>query len=279
VGHNRNVIKNVFGTYLSPELVKKISDANKPIAADGEDINASAFFVDIQGFTTFSEKNKPDVVVEVLNLYLKAFCEIIMNNKGFVNKFLGDGLMALFGAPDNFKEHADMAVKSAIECYKINNELTKDYGLNVRIGVNSGKMIVGNMGGGKRLEYTAIGDNVNMASRFEGANKFFDTKIMIGENTYNQLSNKENMNYLGKFSVKGKDIPVGLYYYADCQEECTKLFSELVNAYENKDLKSFEKCINIFKEKNSNFGPYLFYLNFYQEHMEKFGEPVKFTEK
>ncbi len=279
VGHNRNVIKNVFGTYLSPELVKKISDANKPIAAGGENINASALFVDIQGFTTFSEKNTPEVVVEVLNLYLKAFSEIIMNNKGFVNKFLGDGLMALFGAPENFEDHADMAAKSAIECYKINNELTKDYGLNVRIGVNSGKMIVGNMGGGKRLEYTAIGDNVNMASRFEGANKFFETRILVGENTFGQLKNKENFNYLGKFSVKGKDIPVGLYYFSDCDPECPKMFSEMVEAYEDKDSMRFEEMLELFKQKYPSFGPYLFYDIYYREHMEKFGEPIKFTEK
>lgn len=279
VGHNRNVIKNVFGTYLSPELVKKISDANKPIAAGGEDINASALFIDIEGFTTFSEKNPPEKVVEVLNLYLKAFSEIIMNNKGFVNKFLGDGLMALFGAPESFEEHSDMALKSAIECYKINNELTKDYGLNVRIGINSGKMIVGNMGGGKRLEYTAIGDNVNMASRFEGANKFFGTRVLMGENTYKQLKESYDLNYLGKFSVKGKDVPVGLYYFADCTEDSKKLFSKMLEAYEKKDIQLFTSISKMFSETNPNFGPYLFYINYLKDHKDKFGEPIKLTEK
>jgi len=279
VGHNRNVIKNAFGTYLSPDLVKKISDTDKPIATSGEDINASALFIDIQGFTTFSEKNPPETVVEVLNLYLKAFSEIIMNNKGFVNKFLGDGLMALFGAPDNFSEHADMAVKSAFECYKANNELTKDYGLNVRIGVNSGKMIVGNMGGGKRLEYTAIGDNVNLASRLEGANKFFNTRIILGENTFNLLKNNYDFNYLGRFSVKGKDIPIGIYYYTADEKLIKEQFYKMITAYESKNLEEFEKMRDFFKNEASDFGPASFYENYYIEHEDKFGEPIKLTEK
>lgn len=276
VGMSRNVIKNAFGTYLSPDLLKKVSDSAKPLETEGEELNASAMFIDIQGFTTFSEKNTPEKVVEILNEYLKAFCEIIIGNKGLVNKFLGDGLMALFGAPTEFSDHPDMAVKSAFECYKINKELSKDFGLNVRIGVNSGKMILGNLGGGKRLEYTAIGDNVNLASRLEGANKFFDTRIMVGENTYNALSDKTALNYLGKFSVKGKDIPVGFYFYSDGAPEDILEFKNTIKYYEDGNESEFIKSLKYFD--NKNFGPAIYYKNYYEE-KKILGKPIKLTEK
>lgn len=276
VGMSRNVIKNAFGTYLSPDLLKKVSDSAKPLETEGEELNASAMFIDIQGFTTFSEKNTPEKVVEILNEYLKAFCDIIINNRGLVNKFLGDGLMALFGAPTEFSDHPDMAVKSAFECFKINTELSKDFGLNVRIGVNSGKMILGNLGGGKRLEYTAIGDNVNLASRLEGANKFFDTRIMAGENTYNALSDKSRLNYLGKFSVKGKDIPVGFYFYSDAAPEDVIQFKNVIKYYESGNESEFINSLKYFD--NKNFGPAAYYKNYYEE-KKIIGKPIKLTEK
>ncbi|HNZ26876.1 MAG TPA: adenylate/guanylate cyclase domain-containing protein [Spirochaetota bacterium] len=276
VGMSRNIIKNAFGAYLSPDLLKKVSESAKPLETWGEELDASAMFIDIQGFTTFSEKNAPEKVVEVLNEYLKAFCDIIINNRGLVNKFLGDGLMALFGAPTRFSDHSDMAVKSAFECYKINKELSRDFGLNVRIGVNSGKMILGNIGGGRRLEYTAIGDNVNLASRLEGANKFFDTRIMVGENTYNALSDKTTLDYLGKFSVKGKDIPVGFYFYSDGLPEDILQFKNIVKYYENENEAEFIRAMKYFD--NKNFGPAAYYKNYYEE-KKTLGKPIKLMEK
>lgn len=279
VGRNRNIIKQVMGAYLSPDLVKKISESENLFYFKGEDIDASAMFIDIQGFTTFSEKNPPEKVVEVLNEYLRSFSDIIINNRGFVNKFLGDGLMALFGAPTVYDDHRDMVVKSAIECYNINYELSRNYGLNVRIGVNSGKMIVGDTGGGRKLEYTAIGDNVNLASRLEGVNKFFETKILISENTYNNLSYdfKDYFNYLGKLSVKGKDIPLGIYYFLPAKKDIKDNFAKMIISYEKKDLKVFLNYVSLFK--NVDFGPAKFYIEYYENHKDSFGNPIKLTEK
>jgi adenylate cyclase len=279
VGQSRNKIRNAFGTYLSPDLVKKVTDSNQPLTTGGTELVASAIFIDIQGFTTFSEKNPPDKVVEILNLYLKSFCDVIMNNQGYVNKFLGDGLMALFGCPSVNERHADLAVKSAFECFEINQRLSKDYGLNVRIGVNSGKMIAGDIGGGKKLEYTAIGDPVNTASRLEGANNFFKTRIMIGANTYELLKESYDLRYIGKFCLKGKDIAYGMYYYTDKPDEYKERFSTMVTAYESGNRESFEKHIQYFLTIDDSFGPAEFYHNYYMKKPEKFGEPIKFTEK
>lgn len=280
IGKNRNRLRQTFSAYLSPDLVKKVTESDMPFSLKGENVDASAVFIDIQGFTTFSEKNVPEKVVDVLNEYLKAFSSIIMNNKGFVNKFLGDGLMALFGVPTYYEDHRNMVVKSAIECYNINKELSRDYGLNVRIGVNSGNMIVGDMGGGGgKLEYTAIGDNVNLASRLEGVNKFFETKILISENTYNGLSPdlKDYFNYLGRISVKGKEIPIALYYFLPAKRDITTEFSKMITSYEKKDLKTFLNYVSLFK--NIDFGPSKFYTEYYENHKDSFGEPIKLTEK
>lgn len=278
-GRTSNMIKNALGKYLSPELAKQVADSEKTLTVGGKSVNASAMFIDIAGFTTFSEKNTVDKVVQTLNIYLERFSEVIMENKGFINKYLGDGLMALFGAYPQYEDHADMVVKSAMECYKINKELAPQYGLNVRIGVNTGKMIAGNLGGGGKLEFTAIGDSVNTTSRLEGANKFFATHILAGEDTYKSLKDKYDLNYIGKFSLKGKDIPYGIYYFVDGFKEEKEKFVNLINAYEKKDLETFKKYLQYFINLKTNFGPALYYLNYYKNNPKNFGEPIKFTEK
>jgi len=278
-GRTSNMIKNALGTYLSPELAKQVAESEKTVTVGGKNVNASAMFIDIAGFTTFSEKNSVEKVVQTLNLYLEKFSESIMANKGFINKYLGDGLMALFGSYPQYDDHADMVVISAMECYKINKELAPQYGLNVRIGVNTGKMIAGNLGGGGKLEFTAIGDSVNTTSRLEGANKFFSTHILVGEDTYKALKGKYDLNYIGKFSLKGKDIPYGIYYFVDGFQEEKKKFVNLIEAYEKKDLQTFKKYLQHFINLKTNFGPALYYLNYFKNNPKKFGEPIKFTEK
>ncbi|MCG8573062.1 MAG: adenylate/guanylate cyclase domain-containing protein, partial [Spirochaetes bacterium] len=226
-----------------------------------------------------SERNTPEQVVEVLNIYLHRFSDAIMNHNGYINKFLGDGLMALFGATVDIGDHADCAVRSALECIEINNELAPKYHLNVRIGVNSGPLIWGSMGSTKKLEYTAIGDTVNLASRLEGANKFFNTKILIGDNTKKLLQEQYPLNYLGKFSVKGKDIPIGVYYYSMEEQIKMEKFTELITAYEGKDEVKFKEILNYFKTNKLNFGPINFYLRSYLDKSSPFGSPIKLTEK
>ena len=280
IGRNRNKIKNAFKSYLSPQLLSEI-DGNG-LTAGGRETEASAMFIDIAGFTTFSEKNEIGKVVDVLNIYLQEFSNVIIKNNGFVNKFLGDGLMALFGAPSSYPNHAEMAVKSAFECYEVNERLSPQYGLNVRIGINSGKMICGNMGGSQRLEYTAIGDNVNLASRLEGTNKFFDTKIMVGENSFRMLPEnniyRKRLHYIGKFSVKGKDIPIEFYSYDSKSPKLHELFDKLLAAFEKNDIRTFTKAVKFFNDNKIDYGPALFYIKHY-ESTKQIGEFIKLHEK
>ncbi len=276
IGKNRNALRKTFGTYMHPELIKKLVDSEAPVSTSGESVNATALFIDIEGFTTFSEKNTPEKVVEVLNKYLDKFSDIVIRNKGYVNKFLGDGLMALFGSPEHYENHADMAVKSAIECYEANKQLCGDHGLNIRIGINTGKMIAGSMGGmGKKLEFTAIGDSVNTASRLEGANKFFETKILAGEYTYRELTDKNLLNFLGYFSLKGKDVPIGIYFIGEFDEAYMKSFKQLIIAYETKDVQEIKRI----KDLDYKNGPIRYYIELYERNPDSIGKPVKLSEK
>lgn len=279
IGQNRNRIRSAFGTYVSPDILKSITESDEPLSTTGKKLEATALFIDIAGFTTFSEKNSPERVVEVLNIYLQRFSEAIMENKGFINKFLGDGLMALFSAPKDIDKHADEAIQSALECIRINEELNPQYGLDIRIGVNSGDMIFGNMGGTKKLEPTAIGDNVNLSSRLEGANKFFKTKILLGENTHSLMTERDNVYYLGKFSFKGKDIPIGVYYYVNAPKELKEGFEKLIRYFEDGDEEGFIRMLDFFAEKGNGFGPAEYYRNYYNNNRDKFGKPIKLTEK
>jgi hypothetical protein len=175
-----------------------------------------------------------------------------------------------------------MAVKSAFECYEVNQRLSPQYGLNVRIGINSGKMICGNMGGTQRLEYTAIGDNVNLASRLEGTNKFFDTKIMVGENSFRMLPEnniyRKLLHYIGKFSVKGKDIPIEFYSYDSKSPKLHELFDKLLAAFEKNDIRTFNKAVKFFNDNKIDYGPALFYIKHY-ESTKQIGEFIKLHEK
>lgn len=277
VGRNRNLIKNALGTYISPALEKEITASGKPLSITGESVTATAMFIDIAGFTTFSENNPAAKVVEILNIYLHNFSEYIMDNSGFVNKFLGDGLMALFGTITPLENHVDLALDSAIKCLEKTLELAPQYGLDIRIGINSGEMIKGNMGGAKRLEFTAIGDNVNLASRLEGANKFFGTKIILGENSYDNLKNKDNTIFLGKFCVKGKAIPIRFYAYCDCENDEKNRFSEFLDVYYSCNREKFEKMIPYYRE--NKFKPADVYIEHFFSNPDEFGMPIKFTEK
>ncbi|MEK7503048.1 MAG: adenylate/guanylate cyclase domain-containing protein [Patescibacteria group bacterium] len=210
-------IKNIFGKYVSKEILSELLKNPKSVSLGGEEREITILFSDIRGFTKLSEKTTPQELVFTLNKYFTSMTGAIMRNRGVVDKFIGDAIMAFWGAPLPEKNHADLAVIAAKEMleelHKFNSEL-KNFGkepIDIGVGIYTGKAVVGNIGSEERFDYTAIGDTVNVASRLEGLNKEYGTHIILGETTKNKLSKTENLKSLGKTSVKGRNEQIEIY--------------------------------------------------------------------
>jgi len=215
-GREKKWIKSTFGQYLSPKVVDLITKDPSKLSLGGEKRDMTAFFLDLAGFTTMSEKLSPEELTAMLVEYLSAFTDVILKYDGTVDKYIGDCIMAFWNAPLDQAEHRKLGILAAIDCQKemarLNESLTQfTIKPKCRVGVNSGPMVVGNMGSRSRLSYTVMGDTVNMASRMEGANKYFHSKIMTSEATFGDLKDLFDHRYLGSIRVVGKAIPTRVY--------------------------------------------------------------------
>src|SRR3989454_38085 len=216
-GRQRRVLRAVFDKYMAAEVVDEIMRNPASIKLGGEKKELTVFFSDVAGFTTISEKLDPEDLVFLLNEYLSSMTDIILRNRGNVNKYLGDGIMALFGAPRGEPDHASRACVAALENQAALAKLRKEWAARgypeivARIGINSGPLVVGNMGSQARMEYTVMGDSVNLASRLEGANKFYDTLILLGPRTYELAQPDIEAREVDMLRVKGKLEPVVVY--------------------------------------------------------------------
>ena len=192
----RRFIKGAFSQYISPQFVDQLVDKPELLKLGGEEQVLTVLFSDIVGFTSISERLSPARLVELLNNYTTEMSDIVMAHGGTIDKYNGDSIMAFFGAPIYFADHATKACQAAIAMINRINELQDDWKragtppFFTRIGINTGKMIVGNMGSRNKFNYTVLGDAVNLASRLEGANKFYKTQIIIGDQTYRRLDRK-----------------------------------------------------------------------------------------
>jgi adenylate cyclase len=210
-------LKKTFKRYLSPDLVDHLLQQKKLPDMGGEEKQITTLFSDLQGFTSLSEKLDPHSLVEMLNEYLGKMTETVFDQMGTLDKYEGDAIMAIYGAPLDLKEHAVKACLTSLLMQQRMNGLNEDFNkkqlpsLKVRIGINSGSAIVGNIGSEERMDYTAIGDSVNLASRLEGVNKFFCTGIIISEDTLGLTNNQFLTRELGKIVVKGKTQPVRIF--------------------------------------------------------------------
>jgi len=210
-------IKKAFSKYLSPSVLKSVLADPDNMKLGGEKIEATILFSDIAGFTTISEKCEPEEISRLINTYMTAMTSIILKYNGTIDKFIGDAIMAFWGAPVPDPDHALNACRTAVEMQErlitLRNEL-KGMGLpeiTVRIGLNTGMVIAGNMGSEDLFDYTVLGDAVNLASRLEGANKQFGTDIMISGFTYEKVADRVEARLLGRISVKGKTEEVEVY--------------------------------------------------------------------
>ncbi len=225
--------KRMMERYLPPQLVGELYNKNTTLEPGGKSQEATILFSDIKSFTTISESMSAAEVVSLLNNYLSDMTDIIFANQGTIDKFIGDAIMTIFGAPVQQDDDVNRAVQTAIEMNKAlilfnkKYELTDDP-LQVGIGIHTGEVIAGNIGSDKRLDYTVIGDNVNLSSRIQGLCNFYKCPILISEATYRQLSSDKNQedycirevdNVIVKGRSKGVKIYEVLYYHDALNKE------------------------------------------------------------
>jgi adenylate cyclase len=210
-------IQAMFGAYVDPNVVDQLVRNPDAIRLGGEKREATVFFSDLAGFTDLSEKLPPEQMVEVVNAYLDETSECLHNHGAYVDKYIGDAVMAVFGVPQPQADHAYEACLSALEAQeaiaRINARYAEKVGvkLKVRIGLNSGSMIAGNLGSARKKNYTVMGDAVNLASRLEGANKEFGTLILLGETTARAVAGRLATRPLTRLRVKGKLIAIEVH--------------------------------------------------------------------
>lgn len=210
-------LKRAFSSYVSPEVVSEILKNPDRLELGGSEREISVLFSDIRGFTAISEKMTPKELVSLLNQIHGPLTHVIIKNRGLLDKYIGDAMMALFNAPLDIDHHADLAVQSALEMVKvlseINEKMQRQGGqvINIGIGINTGACVVGNIGSTVRLEYTAIGDSVNLASRLEGLCKIYGARIIISDSTCTQLTAGFLVRKLDLVRVKGRKQPVAIF--------------------------------------------------------------------
>jgi len=219
-------IKAMFSSYVTEKVVNELIKNPNLLRLGGQRKDVSVLFSDIRGFTTFSEKHKPEEVVSLLNEYLSAMTEVVFKWDGTLDKFIGDAIMAFWGAPLEQENHAELAVRCAVDMIKRLRELQQKWQkegkpiLDCGIGINSGEVLVGNIGAeGKKMDYTVIGDHVNLASRVEGLTRKYNAHILITEFTFQKLQRAieegkfKDVEFveIEKVLVKGKEKPVTVY--------------------------------------------------------------------
>jgi adenylate cyclase len=218
---DKKAIRETFGKYLSSEVVDQLME--DPPELGGVDKDLSVLFSDIRSFTTLSETMSPQELVNHLNGYLTAMTDVIFEYGGYLDKYVGDEVMCFWGAPLPQADHAIRACKCALRQMErlgeLNAQWPENKRINIGIGVNSGIMTVGNMGSPSRMNYTLMGDNVNLGARLEGTNKEYGTNIIISEFTYGLVKDFFLVRELDNIRVKGKNKPVLIYELVECLED------------------------------------------------------------
>ena len=213
----RKQVRRMFSTMVSPGVLSFMEENPESFSLSGHRVEATIMFSDVAGFTSISERLTPEQLTELLNEYLSAMTDIILERNGYVDKYEGDAIMAEWGVPYPDPVHGEAGCLSCIEqqetLARIRPALAERYGaeLYVRMGVNSGPVIAGNMGSSRRFQYTVMGDTVNQAARFEPTNKVYGTHMMIGESTYELARAAVEVRLLDKVVVMGKTEPVRVY--------------------------------------------------------------------
>ncbi|MBI3549621.1 MAG: CHASE2 domain-containing protein [Elusimicrobia bacterium] len=254
----KRFIKQTFGQYVAPEVVDALVRDPSKLRLGGDKRDMTVLFLDIAHFTTISEKMSPEKLIQFLNHYLTALSDVIMANKGVVDKYIGDCVMAFWNAPLDEPRHRVLACLSAVECIEAIERLNKEYvdptipeKPAIRVGVNSGDMVVGNTGSARKLAYTVLGDEVNLASRLEGANKFFGSRIMVSEGCYKEAADAVEARELGRVRVVGKAIPIRVYELLSKKGQLKDSWREALPVY-TKGVEAFQKGVELARRKDAD---------------------------
>ncbi len=250
-GRSKRQIQKIFGQFVNPTIVKQLSANPEKVELGGEEVEASIMFSDIEGFTSISETKKPKELVEFLNNYFSTASDIFFKHEGTIDKFIGDAVMVQFGIPLKNPNHRVLAVRAAFEFSQTVAAMTKaarergEPVFSTRIGINSGNMVVGYIGGRTKKEYTVIGDTVNLASRLEGVNKYYGTSLMVSETTATeQVLDEFLLREMDLIRVKGKKLPIKIYEVycrrAEISEERLKI------------VQTFESALKLYREQQWN---------------------------
>ena len=248
-GRSKREIRRIFTRYLNKEVIQQLEEDPQQVKLGGEEIEATVLYTDIYDFTSLSEKKTPSELVENLNEYFEKLIEFVFKFNGLLDKYTGDGIMVLFGAPIPRNDHALLSCRTAYAHKKFREDLmrkeklTPDEKLHLqtRIGINSGLLVAGNIGSEKRMAYTAIGDTVNLASRLEGVNKIYQTNIVLSESTYNLVKEEFLCRELDSLRVKGKNEPTKIFELID-------VFSELETKEKPDWIHEYEEALNIYRK-------------------------------
>jgi adenylate cyclase len=216
-GRQRRFLKQAFRHYLSPHVVEKLLEDPDRLRLGGERRELTIFFSDLQGFTSISEQLDPEKLTSLLNEFLSAMTDILMEEAGTLDKYEGDAIIAFWNAPLDVPDHAALACRAAVRCQQELARRRPDwqarYGctLHMRVGLHTGEAVVGNLGSQQHFDYTVLGDAANLASRLEGANKVFGTETMISAATHAQARDGVLARELGQLVVVGRREPVTVY--------------------------------------------------------------------
>jgi adenylate cyclase len=255
------LLRRSFALYLAPQVIDKMLASNKLPVLGGETRDVTVFFSDLEGFSSISEKMTPVELVAFMNEYLSAMTEVIESESGYIDKYIGDSIVAVFGAPADDSDHASNAARAALGCSARLRELNgysaafQGHKVAHRMGLNSGAALVGNIGSGRRFNYSVMSDAVNVASRLEGANKYYGTTIAASEMTVALTGSTFTWRELDAIRVQGRSTPVNIYeLLAEAGQETPQQaasaasYAEGLAHWRNREFDAAAKCFERFAD-------------------------------
>jgi len=272
-GRQRRFIKRTFDQYMDRTLVEHVLENPELIRPGGRKKRVTVFFADIAGFTTLAEQLPPEEAAMILHGIFNAFTEVIIRNRGVIDKYIGDSVMAFWGAPVSSGQDESSACRAAIECMEALQDLNVSFAaqglppVSMRIGIHTGEALVGNLGSDRLFDYTVVGDTVNLASRLESVNKVFGTRIIISRDTFAGAADLFLARELGRIEVKGKSSVATIYELIGFRDSATaatrdmlSLFRDGLELFRREEWQQAGEIFNRVLNDSPEDGPSAFYL-------------------